>query len=575
MSSETALVVVIALLWGPTMLWLLFRLARGQSARHEFGIRDQPAQVQPSTPASADLSALVHTHGFWLCESCKSLNRREAKKCYACRTARDRIASEPVAPAEAPALVPVMDATRYRALGPEHAHALTTTASTTTSATGAPPVSAGAGAVAGESGHGIAALASGAAVAHAATAASSATGERPPVGVGDDRGMPASTPMMPRPGSVDHGPATVAASAGLAARESKDVAAAPATPRAGLAVCPFVGLDGDPSTWFDFPDPDNVCHAIPADDGSVVGSVLRIVGARPSARLLDAETQESRCLTEAHRECARYLAAMAVLAVPNAGGSALSAAPMASAAPVPRTPAPVPPATVRPNQPPATGAEPSGPRPASAAMWHANPAVTELADGNGAHADTTPARAVEPTSASTSTESIAPGTDPASSRADPVRRASNGTSASTDMAAKSAAPRPPRESGDESPATRPGQDGVAESTSTSNATLTPAPSAEVNATPGEDETALPPPDGASGSLNDTEARSTRSGGGKASQEAAAEPGAADDTPPPAPKRRKRTRTTASSASKRTPEQGPAAKPPATGSRSRVRRSPRS
>jgi hypothetical protein len=579
MSSETALVVVIALLWGPTMLWLLFRLARGQSARHEFGIRDQPAQVQASTPASADLSALVHTHGFWLCESCKSLNRREAKKCYACRTARDRIASEPAAPAEAPALVPVMDATRYRALGPEHANALSTTASAATAATGAPPMSTGAGTVTGEPGHGIAALASGAAVAHSATAASSATGERPHGGAGDDRGTPASTPTIPAQGSFDHGPATVAASAGLAARESRDVAAAaPATPRAGLAVCPFVGLDSDPSTWFDFPDPDNVCHAIPADDGSVVGSVLRIVGARPSARLLDAETQESRCLTEAHRECSRYLAAMAVLAVPNAGGSSLSATPMATAAPVPRPSAPVPPAPARPDQPPATVVEPPGPRPASAAMWHAHAAATEPADGNGAHADTTPARAVEPAPTSPSTDPIAPSTDPAFPSSDPVRRASNGTSASAEAAASSAAPRPTRESANESPATLQAQDAATEDSSAPKSAVTPERSAEVNTTPGEGETALPAPDEASGSPNDTEAKpkSRSSSGAKPSPEAAAEPEAADDTAQPAPKRRKRTRTTTSSTTKRTPEEGSATKTrPATPSRSRGRRSSRS
>ncbi len=94
--------------------------------------------------------------------------------------------------------------------------------------------------------------------------------------------------------------------------------AAAVPPRAGSAVCPFVGLDGDPSTWFDFPDPDNQCHAVQPDDGTLLASVLRRVGARSSARLLDAETQRSRCLTTAHRECSRFLAAMQVLAAPGA-----------------------------------------------------------------------------------------------------------------------------------------------------------------------------------------------------------------------------------------------------------------
>ena len=58
MSPEQGVILLVTLLCGPTALWLVYR-------------------------------ALSGSDGFWVCDTCHSLNRSEANRCYGCRTAKD------------------------------------------------------------------------------------------------------------------------------------------------------------------------------------------------------------------------------------------------------------------------------------------------------------------------------------------------------------------------------------------------------------------------------------------------------------------------------------------------------
>jgi hypothetical protein len=59
MSPELGIALFVTLIWGPTLLWVGYRTLRGHRG----------------------------PNGFWVCGTCRSLNRREANRCYGCRTA--------------------------------------------------------------------------------------------------------------------------------------------------------------------------------------------------------------------------------------------------------------------------------------------------------------------------------------------------------------------------------------------------------------------------------------------------------------------------------------------------------
>jgi hypothetical protein len=84
---------------------------------------------------------------------------------------------------------------------------------------------------------------------------------------------------------------------------------APAAAHTRPSVCPYLGFKDDPSTRCDFADPRNRCHATSALSAAPIALPRRVMpgqaGTRRS-REIDASHQTSRCLTEAHGECARY-----------------------------------------------------------------------------------------------------------------------------------------------------------------------------------------------------------------------------------------------------------------------------
>ena len=77
----------------------------------------------------------------------------------------------------------------------------------------------------------------------------------------------------------------------------------------GPAICPFLGFRDDPSTRYDFADPRNLCHAAAGHGAPSVSSrrpsIIKLAGTR-KPQPIGVEHQESRCLTAAHEQCARY-----------------------------------------------------------------------------------------------------------------------------------------------------------------------------------------------------------------------------------------------------------------------------
>jgi hypothetical protein len=107
MSPELGFALFLTLLWGPTALWLGYRALRGHRSRRagSFIVASDTAEGPLPGPGVAD--ALL-AQGFWVCEACRSVNRRGTKRCYGCKTALEPT-SQP-APSAQPAvrMVPVM-----------------------------------------------------------------------------------------------------------------------------------------------------------------------------------------------------------------------------------------------------------------------------------------------------------------------------------------------------------------------------------------------------------------------------------------------------------------------------------
>ncbi len=77
----------------------------------------------------------------------------------------------------------------------------------------------------------------------------------------------------------------------------------------GLTVCPFLGLDRDPTTWFDFPAPGNVCHAKSGQQAGMIRAIGRRVPGSRRRQSISIAHQGATCLAAAHVDCQRYAAA--------------------------------------------------------------------------------------------------------------------------------------------------------------------------------------------------------------------------------------------------------------------------
>jgi len=197
MSPEMG-VLFVALLWGPTALWLVYRTLRGHRGRLS-------GPFSRSQLAPDELEASVDSDGFWACGTCSSLNRGEANRCYSCRTAKGSAGRQ--APSELPVSpgVPVM-------------------ADSVARSSRELPVSPGVPVMA----------------ASAARSSGEVAGTT----------LALATPRNAPPVSEVH----------VRAPE-KVLSAAPSEAPGGVPVCPFLGLRKDPSTRYDFPDPGNSCRA--------------------------------------------------------------------------------------------------------------------------------------------------------------------------------------------------------------------------------------------------------------------------------------------------------------------------
>jgi hypothetical protein len=339
MAPEQALITVVALLWGPTAIWILYRLARGRSDTPRLDARKDDAASGSASPSNA-VKLLVDDHGFWVCSVCRSFNRPEARRCYGCGTDRD-LAIRPV-PAGSPGtfLVPVM-AEEVGAQVPAVDEAAAASGPWREEIAAAAPMVAGTAAlgmtvgvpvmadglaaagtpvlVATAAADGMAARgAPGTVLAGGSTAGGTGASGQVPSG---DRAFVAAPPVGPaspvRPAPAPQvGPlvdATPAIPSVLAGR--------PADPtRTNGAVCPFLGLETDPSTWYEFPDPGNLCHAVRGGDASPLGFIRRLLTGRPGVdrlQLISGQQQRTTCLTAEHRSCGRYLAAMSLAARPS------------------------------------------------------------------------------------------------------------------------------------------------------------------------------------------------------------------------------------------------------------------
>ncbi len=279
------------LLLGPTAIWLVFLVIRGREARHGESFLAS-SESSGSAQAAADRIDRLIAEGFWVCPTCRSMNRHEAKACYGCRTVPTT--KEGAARDETPFHgVPVMaegitqppdripEAAVVRARPPEP---LVRGVPEVAEQLARPPATAPKGPAARRRSPSTAAATS--AAAAAATGAASATVAASP-----------AVAVSPAVAAVD-GPG----------RQPAPTRSPDAVP-ASASVCPFLGLSHDRTTWCGFPDSRNVCHAVPAPGETSFRSAARSIidrSARARSRPIEAAHQGSTCLTAAHEQCARY-----------------------------------------------------------------------------------------------------------------------------------------------------------------------------------------------------------------------------------------------------------------------------
>lgn len=299
MSPEVALVFVVLCLWGPTALWLIYRSTRAKPDRPLF----QGLQAERESTHKNAVDTLVVEGGYWVCGSCRSVNRPDSSRCYNCRA---EAGAAPVAMAvdqvEAASAIPASIA--QTGSGPANE----------TFASDTPP-----------SRWGPLRSASG---PHSSSAKDR---ERAP----DDHAKPADSTA-----AVTSGPEAAPASAAAPPRQgligSTGLWGAPQEPARrhagtrpttevgpvgpphpdvrladGLTVCPYLGTRDDPATRFDFPYAGNACHAGvatnsgPARAGRLLQTFQRMTHQGPQPIALD--HQATICLAAAHVQCPRFL----------------------------------------------------------------------------------------------------------------------------------------------------------------------------------------------------------------------------------------------------------------------------
>ncbi len=364
MSLEAA-AIIFALLWGPTLLWLIFRVVRGPNGgtRESFG-GEPAAQRTEQLPLEAGIR-----RDYWICKDCRSVNHLGAMHCYSCLIEREPV--EPVAADPVRAgngWVPVMDQSLGRPSGePAPVTRLEPTSSVRPPD---PPVVAPLPEPAPEPVPEPAMVAAGAladsqptkrprtprrprspAAPAAATELSSALPPEPPVvspspepapetamvpagGVAASRATkrpraprrprspaePATATELSVAAHMTAAPPTAIASAAIEPAAIEPAASEPATnlpqvtPTIAPPVCPYLGFKDDRATQCSYPDDRNVCHAASAGGGSSLANPRRLLrGVRGGGRTLpiSADHQARLCLTAEHRRCDRYPAAPA------------------------------------------------------------------------------------------------------------------------------------------------------------------------------------------------------------------------------------------------------------------------
>ncbi len=278
MNPELGVVLFVALLWGPTALWLAYRALRG----HQGGLAESSTAVSKpmrSLPLAPDeLEALVDSDAFWVCGTCRSLNRREGNRCYSCRTAKG------IAGRQAPGQLPVSRGFPVMAEGIARSPRRL-------------PVSRGVPVMA----EGIARsprqlpVSRGVPVTAEGIARSSGAAAGTMVALAAPRNAPAAPEtLVPAPGHL----------------LSTSLLEAPA----GVPVCPFLGWRDDPATRYDFPDRGNLCHASSERGSTSVASSRPVPTGTRRPQPIDVEYQSFRCLTAAHGQCSRYVAVEVVAA---------------------------------------------------------------------------------------------------------------------------------------------------------------------------------------------------------------------------------------------------------------------
>jgi hypothetical protein len=269
MSPEFGFALLLTLLWGPTALWLVSRMIRGQRGRPA-GSFNREAETELVSGVVPQQPEALASEGFWVCAACHSMNRRGAKRCYSCH--KEIHSDGRLAPGElhtARDLVPVM------------AEGMAGTTGTAVMATLAVP-----------------AAATGAVPGSTVAVPAAATGE------------PAVATLVREPAvAVVPAPTYPARNAG------RTPAVAPLGILATDPVCPFLGFSEDPTTRCSFPDPRNRCHTPPQHGHEGAAFPLRLItGKAGTMRTLEIgpEHQETLCLTAAHEQCARFPAVRVV-----------------------------------------------------------------------------------------------------------------------------------------------------------------------------------------------------------------------------------------------------------------------
>ena len=345
MSPEAGLAIILTLLVGPTAIWLAYLAIRGNQGRYGESFLAGSASSDGAQTTTNQTEELI-AEGFWICGTCRSMNRRGAKLCYACRTApasEEEPAPEEQAPNELPIRgVPVMAEGIARppnkvlvaaVAHPKGRSADAAVADAKPDELPARGVPEPADSIAPEPADSIAPppdkapeapatrprrRRTDAAVAHAKPDELPARGVPEPadsIAAPPDKApeAPATRPRRRRT-DVAAAAAATAAAADIPVRGPEPEHAPSAAPRqasAGASVCPFLGLVNDPATWCGYPDPRNVCHAAPARDETSRWSAAQLLIDRFAGRQsqpIAAEHQGSMCLTAAHEQCARYSA---------------------------------------------------------------------------------------------------------------------------------------------------------------------------------------------------------------------------------------------------------------------------